>query len=297
MQAMRYSQWQDTAHTLHMILQMMGKVKLKRMPSQPEWNHALLMATASGFTTGLIPDGLNSFEIVFDMHASQVEARCTSGLSAGFPVRGEKSVADYYAAFMGMLAYIGHATRINKIPQEVPNQTPFDKQQERHTYDAGSARNYFDTAIFARNALLTFASPIRSKKIQPQLFWGTFDMTTVLFSGLEKPFPGEGLIERVAFDEQFVEFGYWPGDTVVDEPSFFVLPYPFLTQDLPDEAVSPKEAYYSSAKKEYFLKLSDALAYDDPTEVVRKFCEDAFAMVVKAENWQDVQWFTKPLLC
>ena len=296
-QAMRYSEWSHTADAVHMILQMMGKVKLKRMPPQPEWNHALLYVTTNGFTTGLIPDGAHSFEILMNLADSTVQARCTTGRIDGFPLRGNHSIADYFAEFGKMLVSIGHPTHITKAPQEVANTTPFDEQKEAHGYDEAAARAYFDDCVFAHNALLSFASPIRSKKIMPSLFWGTFDMTTVIFSGLPKPFPGEGCIEKVAFDEQFVEFGFWPGDPVTDEPMFFVLPYPFLQKDLTGAPVSPKEAYYSPEKKEFFLPLRAVKDAADPVEAVRKFCEDAFRVVAKEEAWKDYEWFMTPLEC
>lgn len=297
MQALPYSAWADTAHTLHMLLQMMGKIKLRLMPAQPEWNHTLLHMTPSGFTTGLIPHGNTSFDIHYDIAASTVSARCTTGLSASFPVRGEHSVAEYYARFRHMLAAIGHDTRFTVTPQEVPNTNPFPKQTDAHAYDVPSARAYFETCVFAHNALLTFAAPLRTKKILPSLFWGTFDMTTVLFSGRDEPFGGQGIIEQVAFDEQFIEFGYWPGDPKVDAPSFFALPYPFLTQNLTGAPVSPKSAYYSPEKKEFFLPLAAVLEEKDPMAAVRQFCEDVFAVVTKAEGWANVDWFVKPLLC
>lgn len=45
-----YDTWTDTAYTLHMIAQMMGKVKLVRMPAQPEWGHIVLHFTPQGLT-------------------------------------------------------------------------------------------------------------------------------------------------------------------------------------------------------------------------------------------------------
>ena len=113
-----------------------------------------------------------------------------------------------------------------------------------------------------------FAAPFRGKKIPPSLFWGTFDMTTVLFSG--KPCPFErtaSIVERVAFDEQFVEFGFWPGDDATNDPSFFVLAYPFIEKGSSSDA-NVDEAFFDVENSEYFLRLKDALRYDDPQAAV-----------------------------
>jgi len=296
MKILKYSEWADTAQTLHMVLQMIGKVKLKKMDSQPEWNHVLLYPTAQGFTTGLIPNGSKSFDISVNLGASMVYAHCTDGAVAGFPFRNNTSVSEYYGDFKRMLSNVGNDVEFNTVPQEVAITTPFEKQTEKHDYDCESAASYFETCILARNAFLEFSSPFRGKKILPSLFWGTFDITTVLFAGEEHPFPGQGIIGEVAFDEKFVEFGYWPGDPNVDDPSLFIMPYPFLETDYGNAPVSPKEAFFSPEKKEFFLPMKDVVKYDDPHKIVINFCRDAFNAVSKGEHWQDIEWFTKPLL-
>lgn len=45
----RYDEWTDTALTLHMVSQMLGKAKLTRMDPQPEWQHIVLQLTAGGW--------------------------------------------------------------------------------------------------------------------------------------------------------------------------------------------------------------------------------------------------------
>ncbi|HBU12483.1 MAG TPA: hypothetical protein DEB31_07070 [Clostridiales bacterium] len=296
MKALKYSEWTETAHILHMVFQMMGKVKLVKLRAQPEWSHVLIYPTAKGFSTGLIPDGGRSFTISLHIGDAMVYAHSTDGAVAGFPLRGRASVSEYYQNFTRMLAHINHTAKFSSKPQEVPDTTPFEAQATKYDFDRGAAEVYFENCIFAHNALLDFASPFRGKKILPALFWGTFDMTAVLFAGVDQPFPGKGVIEKSAFDEKLMEFGFWPGDAVVEEPNFFVLPYPFVQTPISTENVTPKEAVFSTEKKEFFLPLKDVLRYGDPAGTVKQFCRDAFAAVCKAESWQGVEWFTKPLL-
>ena len=293
MKIINYSEWEDTNITFHMLMQMMGKTKLEKMPKQPEWNQSLLYITDEGFTTGLIPDGINSFEIKISFINGLVEAKCTSGLKAGFNLGEEISVAIVYDKYLKMLDHIKHSVSLNPVPQEVFFTTPFNEQNDIVQMDYNSSRTYFRNCLLARNSLLKFASSFRGKKILPAMFWGTFDLTTVLFSGVEKPFPGKGVIEEVAFNEQFVEFGFWPGDRNVDESMFFILPYPFLEQEMDTTNVTPKEAIYSAEKAEYFLSLKDALKYDNPDEVIADFCKTAFEEIIKKENWSDVEWLLK----
>ena len=295
MKAYKYSDWRQTAETLHMILQMIGKTKLALMSPQPEWGHVVLTPTARGFTSGFISDGANGLDIHVDLYDSKVIAYCVNGIVSQFSLRDNTSVSTYYSDFMQMLKDVSCEPAILTIPQEVGYDTRFEAQTERRDYSAVHAQAYFENCIFAYRALMQFASPYRCKKILPSLFWGTFDMTTVLFSGVEKPFPGDHIIGKVAFDEQLVECGFWPGDPWTDEPSFFVSAYPFGEEDFTNATISPKEALFDPKKKQFLLSLKDVLQYDNPVEVVWQFCTDVFQIVAQAENWPNMKWFCKPL--
>lgn len=296
MSVLTYQDWRDTCNTEHMLLQMMGKAKLESMDPQPEWKQVVLDADADGFTTGLIPVTAGGFEIRLSIADAEMSAETTSGDKARFPIRGRASVSELYERFMAMLEIIGHPVAINPTPQEMYTDVPFDRQNSSHEFDEKAAQRSFRQFLFARSALSGFAAPFRGKKIPPSLFWGTFDMTTVLFSGKPCPFDrSASLVERVAFDEQFVECGFWPGDGVANDPSFFVLAYPFL-EEASSGDVAVEEAFYDADKAEYFLKLEDALRYDDPEAVVRRFCSSAFDSVMKRQRWDRRGWFTEPLI-
>ncbi len=294
MKLQSYKDWRDTNITLHMITQMMGKTKLSKMSPEPEWNHSLLFVDSRGFTTGLINDINHSFEVKLNLHDGIVEAICTSGAYDSFELRNNTSVSEYYENYLSILKNIGHPIKIYPVPQEVFFDTPFNQQNNKVDFDKESALNYFKISILIRNALLSFASEYKGKKILPALFWGTFDLTTVLFSGEERPFSGEGIIEKVAFNEQFVEFGYWPGDESGSEPSLFVLAYPFIEKDLSHLTVEPKEAYYSQKQAEYFLRLEDILKYDNPEEIIKDFCKTTFLAIAKEEKWENTDWLLEP---
>ena len=91
-------------------------------------------------------------------------------------------MSELYGRFTAMLENIGHPIAINTVPQEMHTEVPFDRQNIARGFDAAAARRCFRQFLFARGALSGFAAPFRGKKIPPSLFWGTFDMTTVLFS-------------------------------------------------------------------------------------------------------------------
>lgn len=296
MRILNYSEWKDTALTLHQLSQMLGKTKLAWLEPQPEWNHSLLQINADGFTTGLINNGANSFEVRICLEDGKVEALNLNGEKSSFSFESGKSVAQYYEMYKKMLEDVMCHTNICTTPMEMSITTPFEKNHTILHYDATCAKDFHRMMAFAYEQELKFVSSFRGKKILPSFFWGTFDMSAVLFSGKEEPFPYNGYIEKSAFDEQMIEFGFWPGDDVVDEPAFFILPYPFITKDLTKTPIQPDKAYYSKEKAEYFLTLRDAWSYDDPAKAVIDFFTSAYKIVTEEEGWKNLEWFDKPLL-
>ena len=293
-----YFDWQDTCDTLHMVLQMLGKAKLSTLPPQPEWKQIVLHVTATGFSTGLIPDGSAAVELSVDVLAAHISIRSSNGYSCKIPFEDGLSVADYYHKLMNGLNCAGHQIKISLAPQESYLTEPFDKQDKKVIFNHSAAIDYFKVAIAAYDALLRFSSSFRGKKISPSLFWGTFDLTTVLYSGVEKPFPGKGVIEETAFDEQLIEFGFWPGDPSAPDPALFVMAYPFINRELSLDGIRAKGAIFSREKGEYFLPMSAVFVDDvtDPIAEMTQFCEDAFRIVAKEEGWENLDWLTKPLL-
>src|SRR5947209_14551135 len=71
--------WQDTYATLHRWTQIVGKVRLTRMPWINHSWHVTLYVTARGLTTGPMPFGEKSFQIDFDFIEHQLVVRTSDG--------------------------------------------------------------------------------------------------------------------------------------------------------------------------------------------------------------------------
>ena len=61
-----YAAWADTAATLQLWTQIVGKIRLARTPWLNHSWHVALYVTARGLTTSPIPDGARTFQIDFD---------------------------------------------------------------------------------------------------------------------------------------------------------------------------------------------------------------------------------------
>lgn len=296
-QFMNYSIWYQTADTLHMYLQIAGKVKLERALSRPEWAHARMYLTVDGLTTGLIPGEHSPFEIAFNFRLHRVEIHNSAGKSLIIPLHDGLTVARFYEQVTLGLRYIGSPTYINVRPQEFYDPVEFDLDEKHHTYDKEAVSLFFDNLLFAYRPLTQFMAPFRGKINNPAYYFGTMDLSCIVYSGEPAPFPRQqATISARAFDERYIEFGFWPGDYRSDAPSFYVLPYPFIT-DLEghDKQLTPAKATFSAEKKEFFLTLDEALSYEKPVETIVEFFKSCFDIVQQLKPWERIDWITHPL--
>lgn len=289
-----YSSWRQSNIALHMLLQMMGKTKLDKMSPRPEWNQSILYLTPNGFTTGMIPDKNGSFEIHLDLLSLRMVAQDVCGAQASFTLNVGDTVSDCYKEFQRILNYVGHPCSISSVPQEVVLITPFENQKDPIDFDNRRAWEYFETCIFARNALLAFSTTFRGKKVQPALFWSTFDMTTVLYCGVERQHQSGSKTEGVITDEVFVALGFWPGDDDQDDPSFYALGYPYVDKQPKGMSSILEDVRFDPKKRIITYPLKWVLRSSDPQSTVIDFCNGAFRVLSRANKWPHSEWFSKP---
>ena len=61
-----WTEWKPTLDTLHMWLQVVGKMRLALTPPLNHWWHTTLYVTARGLTTSPIPIGTRDFQVDLD---------------------------------------------------------------------------------------------------------------------------------------------------------------------------------------------------------------------------------------
>src|SRR5437763_10777897 len=131
-------EWKGTYATLHRWSQIVGKVRLARMPWINHSWHVTLYVTARGLTTLPIPSGPKSFQIDFDFIDHQLLVRTSDGDARSVALR-PRSVADFYRELMTTLRDLGVGVAIHPRPNELEDATPFDEDETRATYDGGAA--------------------------------------------------------------------------------------------------------------------------------------------------------------
>jgi hypothetical protein len=121
--ALPYAQWKPTLTTLHMWMQVIGKVKLELTPFLNEWWNVTSALTARGMTTGTIPFGQRMFQVDFDFIDHHLTISVSDGRSMTMRLVA-CSVAEFYYEFMRNLEALGIQVRINTHPVEVENGIP-----------------------------------------------------------------------------------------------------------------------------------------------------------------------------
>ena len=149
MDFLNYTDWQDTADTLHMLLQMSGKVKLLYRAKRPEWAHIRQYLTLDGISTGIVPEAPVPFEINFDFREDQVVFRNYNGKTEKVALEDGKSVGDYYRQFMAALKQIDVPARIDVKSQEFYDPVDLDKDGKHRSYQKEAVLLWLDNMLFA----------------------------------------------------------------------------------------------------------------------------------------------------
>lgn len=295
MDLIRHSEWKDTKLTIHLISQILGKIRLEAAYQEPQWAHVMLALTPHGFTTGLLDFKDHWFEVSVDLTHSTLEVTVDSRVKTKKLADGV-AVKDYFEFIFQTLEEGGVMISIFPVPQEMSLRTPLNEDTEHRTYDASLARRGFHLFQWAFAEQMKFIGPLRSRKVKPGLFWGTFDVSCLIVSNRPEPFPEDKVIEKAAFDEQFIEYGFWLGDDNVDIPTLFVLPYPFQNKDLNSPDISPPEAYYDKDLSEYFLSLETLVQKENRSSLVQQFFHSTFGVLCGELGWNNIEEVKKPLL-
>ena len=291
-----YTDWQDTADTLHLFLQIAGKVKLERSYKRPQWAHVRMDATTQGIGTGIIPAEGCNFEIYFNLARHHVDVQNSLGTRVRIPLADGLSVAHFYGRLMEALDTVGTPTPINTVPQEFYDPVPFDQDAKHRSYDREAVELFLANLQFANRALTGFLAPMRGKVDMPAFWFGTMDLSGNVFSGQPAPYSGTDVIGRNGFDEKFFEVGFWPGDTKAAAPSFYALPYPFLADiGTYGSLLEPAKAQFLAQESEFVFRLEDAFAAPDPQQAVADFCRSGFGILQRVDRWKDLDWITEPL--
>ncbi len=149
--------WRDTYATLHMWMQVVGKIRLAQAPMVSHWWQVTLYVTPRGLTTSPIPYGTRMFQIDFDFFDHRLLIQTADGGTRSLAL-APRSVAEFYGETMAALRSLGIEVSIWTTPVEVEDRTPFEQDYKHAAYDPDYAQRCWRVLAQATRVLTAFRS-------------------------------------------------------------------------------------------------------------------------------------------
>jgi len=184
--ALPLAEWKDTYTTLHMWTQIVGKIRLALTPLVNHWWNTTLYVTPRGLTTTAMPYNSRQLQIDFDFIDHKLLIETTDASTKTVALR-PCSVAEFYQETMAALRSLDMPVTIWTTPVEVPNPTPFEKDEKHATYDPEYAQRVWRILAEATRVFSEFRSRFIGKVSPVHFFWGAFDLAVTRFSGRTAP--------------------------------------------------------------------------------------------------------------
>ncbi|MGE5682341.1 MAG: DUF5996 family protein [Bacillota bacterium] len=288
-----YEEWKDTLDTLHMWMQIPGKIKLALSPFLNHWWNVAFKVTSNGMTTGLIPYKNEAFEVNFDFIHHNLFVQKSDGQIKTCSLI-PRPVAEFYNEFMSMLNELDISVSINTMPVEVPDPIACDTDRLHCHYIKEYVHNWWRILLQSHNILKRFSSPFRGKSSPVHFFWGSFDLNATRFSGKTvTPPQNGGRIMEFAENEENFSFGFWPGDKRFPSPAFYSYLYP-APKDIEKVIIRPSSAYYNSALGDFILPYDEVRNSSYPDNLIMDFLQSTYKQSAELAGW-DIRAFEGPV--
>lgn len=287
--ALPLDEWQATLDTVHMWLQIVGKIKLALVPFQNQWWHIGLHPTPCGLRTGVIPYGDRSLGMEFDFMTHTFTVRDDTGQSETVPLQ-EMTVTDFHDTLMATLDRFDFRVDISLIPVEVPHRIPLNANQVHGSYDPDAVSRWWRINLNTTRVLQRYNSRFNGKSSPILFFWGSFDLAQTRFSGRPATPPsGVPLFFQLAENEENVACGFWPGNTTASgqtfgQPAFFSYIFP-APEGYSRATVRPDAAYFDTDLGEFILRYEDVRLAPDPEQLILDFFDSSYEAAAVLAGW------------
>ncbi len=288
--ALPYQEWKETYQTIHMWLQIVGKVKLVLNPFINQWWHITFNITASGLSTGLIPYDNEVFEINFNFINHNLYINTSFGEIKTISLR-PRSVAEFYNEFKETLRALDIKLEIPTLPSEVPDPVKFELDNKNRSYDKEYVFRWWYIMTRLWPVFEKFRSLYRGKSSPVHFFWGSFDLNVTRFSGSLCTPPSKDRIMSFSENEENFSFGFWPGNSRFPAPAFYSYIYP-PPKGIEKTFIKPVPASFDNKLKEFLLPYENVRKSPFPEEMITQFLQSTYY-----ESSQLAGWNIKSLEC
>jgi hypothetical protein len=281
--------WGETAATLHLWTQIVGKIRL----AQSTWqNHSwgvALYVTPLGLTTSPIPYGTRTFQIDFDFVNHHLTVQTSGGGIAGFALEPQP-VAVFFKRLLEEMGKLDLHVKIHGKPNEVANPVPFDRDETHRAYDPEYANRYWRVLVQADRVFKRFRARFLGKCSPVHFFWGAPDLAVTRFSGRRAPRHPGGVpnlpdwVAREAYSHEVSSCGFWHGGGPISYPVFYSYAYP-EPAGFPGAPVKPAGAFYSTDLREFILPYDIVRRSDSPDGTLLDFLQTTYEAAASLSKW------------
>jgi len=282
--ALALAEWETSKTTLHLWLQVVGKIRLASTAPRNHWWHAPLYLDVRGLTTRRLhaANGV-VFELAFDFVDHLLVASTNRGAIKSFPLRDGLSVAAFDHEVHALLESLGVDVQIQESPYGVRTTTPFPEDQEHASYDPDAVARFWRILDWSDEVLEEFAGWYCGKTSPVHLFWHGFDLAVTRFSGRRARLsPDADPVSRGAYSHEVISFGFWAGDEKVREASYYSYTAP-EPPDLRSQPLAPDDAYWTEPLA--LLPYESVRSAPDPRAHLLAFLESAYRAGARKPSW------------
>jgi hypothetical protein len=284
-----YVTWKDTAATLQLWTQVVGKVRLALTPWLNHSWHVTFRVSARGLSTPLVSHGGKDFQIEFDFVDHVLWVRTADGHARQLMLR-PMPVAEFYGELLHLLSQLGIEAQIDKVPNELIDPIPFDKDETHRAYDKEYANRFWRILLRTHEVLSYFRTGFLGKASPVHFFWGSFDLAVTRFSGRRAPLHPGGVphladtVVREAYSHEVSSAGFWPGGGPIEFAAFYSYAYP-MPEGLAAAKVAPADAFFNKELGEFILPYDAVRNAADPNRALLAFLQSTYAAAADLGAW------------
>jgi hypothetical protein len=282
--ALDWEQWKETAETLHMCMQIVGKTRLALTPVQNHWWNIAFYLSARGLTTSAMPaDGGRVLDIEFDFVSHDLVCRTSDREIRKIPLR-PVPVAQFFQEYRSALSSLDVSVKIDPTPVEVANPIRCDLDNVHCSYDSDAVNRFWHALRIADTLLKRFSTNFYGKISPVHFFWGSFDLAVTRFNGKRAPArPGADSVQAEAYSHEVISAGFWPGNGGYGRAAFYCYAAP-VPEGL-DKVVISGRGGYNAKLGEFILDYDDARLASDPVDTVLEFLQETYSTAANVAKW------------
>jgi len=274
---------------LHLVSQMLGKLRVAHAPWTNHGWHATLHPAAEGLTIEPIAAAEGNYTLTLDLCRHAIVLRVADGERDVLPL-DLGSVAALHRCLIEMLDAHGLPSSFNGKPNEIADALPFAEDVGPREYRPESADRLHAALARIVPVFERFRAGFQGKASPVHFYWGSFDLAVTRFSGrTAPPHPGgiPGLPDRItreAYSHEESSAGFWPGGATATEPIFYSYGYP-EPPGFRGASILPEAARFDETLGEFVLPYAAVAAAADPEADLMRFLQSTYDAAADLGHW------------